>query len=285
MQELANGLSQGAVYALAAVGLSLIFGVVRVPHFAHGESLMVGGMTTLIAVSDHDVPLVLAMLLGTAAATALGVVIGVGIFYPLRKYSELNLLITSLALVFMISAFAAKTWGDRPRVIPGGLDSTVEFAGARITEMRLVIMLVAIVVVVVLQRWVRTSRPGRALRAMALNPHAARLMGIPTLRYSALVFAIGSALAGLAGALLGTILPIQATMGANIALKSFIIIIFAGMGSIYGALAGGVLLGLVESFGGSYLSSGYVNAYAFIFLVAVLLLKPEGLFSLGGARD
>lgn len=285
MQELANGLAQGSIYALAAVGLSLIFGVVRVPHFAHGESLMVGGMVTLIAVRDHDLPLVVAMLIGTAAATVLGVAIGVGIFYPLRKYSELNLLITSLALVFMISAFAAKVWGDTPRVIPGGLDTSVEFAGARITQMRLVIMAVAIVGFVILGQWVRKSRPGRALRAMALNAYAARLMGIPTLRYSALVFGIGSALAGLAGALLGTILPIQATMGANISLKSFVIIIFAGMGSIGGALAGGVLLGLVEAFAGSYLSSGYVNAYAFVFLVAVLLIKPEGLFSLGGARD
>ena len=285
MQELANGLAQGSIYALAAVGLSLIFGVVRVPHFAHGESLMVGGMVTLLAVRDHDVPLALAMVIGTVAATILGVAIGVGIFYPLRKYSELNLLITSLALVFMISALASKVWGDTPRVIPGGLDTSVEVLGTRITQMRLLIMAVAVVAFVSLGQWVRRSRPGRALRAMALNAYAARLMGIPTLRYSALVFAIGSALAGLAGALLGTILPIQATMGANISLKSFVIIIFAGMGSIGGALAGGVLLGLVEAFGGSYLSSGYVNAYAFVFLVAVLLVKPDGLFSLGGTRD
>lgn len=285
MQELANGLSQGAIYALAAVGLSLIFGVVRVPHFAHGESVMVGGMTTLVAAADHDVPLLAAMALGVLAATALGVAIGVGVFHPLRRYAELNLLITSLALVLIIEAIAAKTWGETPRVIPGGLDSTVEILGARVTQMRLVVLAVTLGTFLLLHQWVQRSRAGRALRAMALNAYAARLMGVPTLRYSAVVFAIGSALAGLAGALLGTILPIQATMGASISLKSFVIVIFAGMGSIGGALAGGLLLGLVESFGGSYLNSGYVNAYAFIFLVAVLLLRPNGLFALGGSRD
>jgi branched-chain amino acid transport system permease protein len=285
MQELLNGLTQGAIYALAAVGLSLIFGVVRVPHFAHGESVMVGGMVALVAAADHGVPLPLAILLGTGAATVLGLVIGVAVFHPLRKYAELNLLITSLALVLIIEAMAVKTWGETPRVIPGGLDSTIEIGGARVTQMRLLIFAVAVIAFAALHTWVKVSRAGRALRAMAVNGYAARLMGIPTLRYSALVFGIGSAVAGLSGALLGTILPIQANMGAGIALKSFVIIIFAGMGSIGGALAGGLLLGLVESFGGSYVHSGYVEAYAFLFLVAVLLLRPQGLFALGGARD
>ena len=222
---------------------------------------------------------------GTVAATVLGVVIGVGIFQPLRKYSELNLLITSLALVLIIEAAAVKIWGETPRVIPGGLQDTMNIGGARVTEMGALIFGLAIAIFTVLHLWVGRSRTGRGLRAMALNPYAARLMGIPTVRYSAIVFAVGSALAGLAGALLGTLLPVHATMGSPISLKSFVIVIFAGMGSIGGALVGGLLLGLVESFGGSYLSSGYINTYAFIFLVAVLLIRPQGLFALGGSRD
>lgn len=285
MTELMNGLTQGALYALAAVGLSLIFGVVRVPHFAHGESLMVGGMVTLVLAADHGITLPLAMLAGTLAATVLGVAIGAGVFYPMRKYSETNLLITSLALVFIIAAVASKLFGETPRVIPGGLDDPVNILGARVTEQRLLILGLTIVVFVALTLWVRRSRAGTAMRAMALNNYAARLMGVRTLQLTILVFALGSALAGFAGALLGTILPVQASMGATIALKSFVIIIFAGMGSIAGALVGGLLLGLVESFGGSYLSSGYVDSYAFIFLVAVLLLRPQGLFSVGADRD
>jgi branched-chain amino acid transport system permease protein len=285
MTELMNGLTQGALYALAAVGLSLIFGVVRVPHFAHGETLMVGGMVTLVLAADHGVPLPLAIVIGTAAATLLGVAMGVGIFYPMRRYSETNLLITSLALVFITAAVASKIFGDAPRVIPGGLADPVMIFGARVSEMRLVILGLTIAVFVGLSVWVVRSRAGMAMRAMALNSYAARLMGVRTLRLTAVVFALGSSLAGFSGALLGTILPIQASMGATISLKSFVIIIFAGMGSIPGALVGGLLLGLVETFGGSFLSSGYINSYAFIFLVAVLVVRPQGLFVAGANRD
>ena len=285
MQELANGLSTGAIYALAAVGLSLIFGVVRVPHFAHGESVMVGGMVTLVLVADHEMPLLLAMAIGITAATILGTAIGVGVFYPLRHYAELNLLITSLALVLIIESAATKLWGETPRVIPTGLDEVVDIGGVRLTWMRIIVMVVAVAAFAALAAWVKLSRIGRGMRAMALNNYAARLMGISTFRYSVIVFAVGSALAGLAGALLGTIVPIYSTMGASIALKSFVIIIFAGMGSLLGALLGGLLLGLVESFGGSFLSSGYVESYAFIFLVVVLLLRPNGLFGVELSRD
>lgn len=285
MTELMNGLTQGSLYALAAVGLSLIFGVVRVPHFAHGETLMVGGMVTLVLAADHELPLPIAMLLGTAAATLLGVAMGVGIFYPMRRYSETNLLITSLALVFITAAVASKVFGDTPRVIPGGLEDPVMLLGARVSEMRLLILGLTLVVFLGLSIWVVRSRAGMAMRAMALNGYAARLMGVRTLRLTVVVFALGSALAGFSGALLGTILPIQASMGATISLKSFVIIIFAGMGSIPGALVGGLLLGLVESFGGSYLSSGYITSYAFIFLVAVLIIRPQGLFASGANRD
>lgn len=285
MTELMNGLTQGSLYALAAVGLSLIFGVVRVPHFAHGETLMVGGMVTLVLAADHGVPLALAMLIGTLAATLLGVAMGVGIFYPMRRYSETNLLITSLALVFITAAVASKVFGDTPRVIPGGLEDPVNIFGARVSEMRLLILGITVVVFVGLAVWVKRSRAGMGMRAMALNSYAARLMGLRTLKLTAIVFALGSALAGFSGALLGTILPIQASMGATISLKSFVIIIFAGMGSIPGALVGGLLLGLVEAFAGSYLSSGYINSYAFVFLVVVLILRPQGLFAIGANRD
>src|SRR5438105_8423696 len=129
MQELLNGLVQGSVYALAAVGLSLIFGVVRVPHFAHGESVMVGAMVTLITVADHGVPLPLGMALGVIAATVLGLAIGIGVFQPLKKYAEVNLLIASLALVLIIEAEATKIWGQSPRVVAGGLDEAIHIGG------------------------------------------------------------------------------------------------------------------------------------------------------------
>lgn len=285
MQDLANGIVQGSIFALAAVGLSLIFGVVRVPHFAHGESVMVGGMVALIAVADHGVPLLAALALGVVAATALGVIISLFVFYPLRKYPEVSLLITALSLVLIIEAGAFKLWGDSPRVIPGAPERVLHILSARVTVMRVVIVVVTAAVVLALHLFVQRTRTGRAMKAMALNSYAAQLMGIPVRRYSAIAFAIGSALAGLGGGLLGTIFPVQTSMGAGIALKSFIIIIFAGLGSISGAWMGGLILGLVESFGATYVSSAYVDTFAFVFLVAVLLVRPNGLFSLSQSRD
>lgn len=285
MQDLLNGIVEGSILALAAVGLSLIFGVVRVPHFAHGESVMVGGMVALVAVADHGIPLVAGLALGVIAATALGVALSLWVYYPLRHHPETSLLITALALVLIGSAAAFKLWGGDPRIIPGAPDRTLEFLSGRITVMKLVVVLVTTAVVIGLHTFVQRSRIGRAMKAMAVNSYAAQLMGIPVRRYSAIAFAIGSALAGLGGGLLGTILPVQTSMGAGIALKSFIIIIFAGMGSIGGAWLGGLLLGLVESFGATYISSAYVDTFAFIFLVAVLLLRPQGLFALGQSRD
>jgi branched-chain amino acid transport system permease protein len=285
LQTLINGLVQGSVYGLAAMGLSLIFGVVRVPHFAHGESLMLAGMFGLVLVRDHGLPLIVGVIGGTIAALILGLVIGLGIFYPLRNLSEVNLLVIALSLVFVIEAAAAKIWGDGGRVIPGAPNSTVTIFGAEVGTMRVIIFGIAAVIAAGLHAYVTRSRPGRAMKAMALNPSAARLMGIPVRRYWAYAFAIASALAGIAGVLLGTILPISASMGSLIALKSFIVIIFAGLGSIGGAYFGGLVLGLLEAFGSSYVSSAYVNAFAFIFLVAVLLIRPQGLFVLGSSRD
>jgi branched-chain amino acid transport system permease protein len=285
IQDIVNGLAQGSIFALAAMGLSLIFGVVRVPHFAHGESVMVGGMVGLTLVADHGASLVVGLVAGIAAALVLGTLLGAAVYYPLRNFSEVNLLITALALVFILEATAEKLWGDAPRVIPGAPHSTVAVLGAQVSSMRVIVIGVALVVAVLLHLFVERTRTGHAMKALALNPTAARLMGIPVRTYWVSAFAIGSALAGLAGVLLGLIVPVQATMGSMISLKSFIIIIFAGMGSIGGAYAGGLVLGLVEAFGASYVSSAYVNAFSIAFLIAVLLLRPQGMFTVGLARD
>jgi branched-chain amino acid transport system permease protein len=213
------------------------------------------------------------------------VVLSLFVFYPLRKHPEVSLLITALGLVLIIEAGAFKLWGDAPRVIPGAPEKILHILSARLTVMRAVIVVVTAVVVLALHLFVQRTRTGRAMKAMAVNSYAAQLMGIPVRRYSAIAFAIGSALAGLGGGLLGTIFPVQTNMGAGIALKSFIIIIFAGMGSIGGAWLGGLILGLVESFGATFISSAYVDTFAFIFLVAVLLMRPNGLFALGQSRD
>jgi branched-chain amino acid transport system permease protein len=267
------------VYSLCGVGLVLIFSVVRIPNFAHGEAVMVGAMVPLILIGDHHVPLIAGLLAGVGAAIVLGAFLGFAVFGPLRRLPEVALLIVSLALVVIIEALAVKFWGDAPRTTPGEPSGVLSFLGARFTPIWAVIFVAAVGSAIGLEAYVRLTRSGRAMRAMALNPFAAMLMGIPVLRYQVLAFAVGSGLAGLAGTLYGLAFPVQSTMGALISLKSFIVIIFAGMGSITGALVGGLLLGIVESFGGTYISSGYRDTFGFLFLVAVLLLRPNGLFA------
>ncbi|MET0741984.1 MAG: branched-chain amino acid ABC transporter permease [Microvirga sp.] len=279
MQDLVNGLAQGAIYSLAGVGLVLIFSVVRVPNFAHGEPVMIAAMLPLTLMTVFQMPLALALLIGIVASVAFGYLLSVGIFSRLTGYPEVSLLIVSLALVVIISSVAVMIWGDNPRQTPGSPTAVLDLAGARIPVMWLIILVVALAATLALDIFIRGTSPGRIMRAMALNPFAARLMGIPVGRYHALAFGIGSGLAGLAGALFSLAFAVQATMGAAVALKAFIVIIFAGMGSIWGAFVGGLLLGLVESFGASYLSSGYRDTFGFIFLLAVLLIKPSGLFA------
>lgn len=279
MQSIVNGLAQGAIYSLAGVGLVLIFSVVRVPNFAHGEAVMVAAMLPLTLMTALHLSLPLALAIGILAAVAMGAFFSVGVFARLTRYSETALLIVSLALVVIISSAAVMAWGDSARQTPGGPTQIYQVLGARIPVMWLIILAIAFVATLALDGFIRFTSPGRAMRAMALNPFAARLMGIPVGRYHALAFAIGSGLAGLAGALFSVAFAVQSTMGAAIALKAFIVIIFVGMGSIWGALLGGLLLGLVESFGASYLSSGYRDTFGFIFLLAVLLIKPTGLFT------
>ncbi len=283
MQDIVNGLAQGSIYALAGVGLVLIFSVVRVPNFAHGESVMVGAMLPLTLMSVLHVPLIPALIIGIAASVVLGMVLAGGVFAPLRRYSETAMLMVSLALVVMISSGAVMLWGDDARITPGGPQSIIEFAGARFPLSWIIIFAAAILATVLLDLFVRYSSAGRVMRAMARNSIAAQLMGIPVRRYQILAFMIGSGLAGLAGALFSVAFSVQATMGAMVALKSFIVIIFAGIGSIWGALFGGLLLGIIESFGASFISSGYKDTFGFVFLLAVLLLRPNGLFVSKGA--
>jgi branched-chain amino acid transport system permease protein len=279
MQDLVNGLAQGAIYSLAGVGLVLIFSVVRVPNFAHGEPVMIAAMLPLTLMTVFQMPLSLALVIGVVAAVAFGYLLSVGVFSRLTKYPEVSLLIISLALVVIVSSIAVMAWGDSPRQTPGSPTTVLDMGGVRIPIMWIIIFVVALGATLALDFFIRHTSPGRVMRAMALNPFAARLMGIPVGRYHALAFGVGSGLAGLAGSLFSLAFAVQATMGAAVALKAFIVIIFAGMGSIWGAFVGGLLLGLVESFGASYLSSGYRDTFGFVFLLAVLLIKPSGLFA------
>ncbi|HEX3923807.1 MAG TPA: branched-chain amino acid ABC transporter permease [Streptosporangiaceae bacterium] len=271
------GLVQGGAYALSAVGLVLVFGVAGVPNLAHGESVMLGGIVAAV-LAGHGVPFAVAIAGGAAAACLLGIVMGATVFDRLRNFPLEGMLIASLALIFIIEAVTTELAGDNPRAVSNAPAGTFRVFGAPLPASWLIVFVAGIGLVGVLQLLIRYTRWGRGMRAMALNPAAAVVVGIPTRRYAILAFAVGSLMAGISGGLLAGAFPMDPTYGESVAFVAFTIIIFAGMGSIGGALLGGLLLGLVESFATAYLSSAYADTFQFLVLLGILLIRPEGLF-------
>lgn len=277
------GLVQGGAYALAAVGLVLIFSVAGVPNLAHGESVMVGGIVAAVLAS-HGLPFVAALLAGAAAACLLGVVIGAAVFDRLRSSPAEGMLMASLALIFIIEATTTNFAGGNPRALANAPSGVLKFWGAHLPVTWLLVFVAGVGLVGILQLLIRYTRWGRGMRAMALNPAAAVVVGIPTRRYAILAFAVGSLLAGIAGALLASAFPMDPTYGESVAFVAFTIIIFAGIGSIGGALLGGLFLGLVETFATAYLSSAYAESFQFLVLLIILLVRPDGLFGVRTER-
>jgi branched-chain amino acid transport system permease protein len=285
VQTIVVGLVEGGVYALSAVGLVLIFSVAGVANLAHGEAVVVGGLVAYAAGTYGHLPYVLSIVVGAAAATVLGLILSIAVFDRLRDAAETGVLMASLGAILVLEALNVTVFGDEPKSVPGAPGHVFDVGGVRIPAVWAVIVLTAFVLTGLLRLYISMSRAGRAMRAMAMNPYAATLMGIARRRYSTLAFAIGSCVAGVAGGLLASAFPIGATSGEDIAFKAFIVIIFAGLGSIGGALVGGLLLGVIGALASSYISSGYANTFLFAFLLIVIVLRPNGLFGVNVARD
>jgi branched-chain amino acid transport system permease protein len=284
LETILAGLVQGGAYSLAAVGLVLIFSVAGVPNLAHGESVMLGGIIAAVLAS-HGFPFAAALLVGAAAACVVGVLIGAVVFDRLRSAAPEGMLMASLALIFIIEATTTNFATGNPRSLPNAPAGVLKFLGARLPVTWLLVFVAGVGLVLVLQLLIRYTHWGRGMRAMALNPAAAVVVGIPARRYAILAFGVGSFLAGISGALLAAAFPMDPTYGESVAFVAFTIIIFAGIGSIGGALLGGLFLGLVETFATAYLSSAYAETFQFVILLIILLVRPDGLFGVRTERD
>lgn len=283
LQTIAVGLVEGGVYALSAVGLVLIFSVAGVANLAHGEAVVIGGLVAYAAGTSGHLPYPLAIAAGALAATVLGLVFSFAVFDRLRDAAESGFLVASLGLILIVEALATTVFGDEPKSVPGAPGHDI--AGVRIPVIWAIIVVTAFLLTGLLRLFISRTGTGRAMRAMAMNPYAATLMGISRRKYSTIAFGLGSCLAGIAGGLLASTFPISATSGEDIAFKAFIVIIFAGLGSIGGALIGGLALGVVGALTSSYVSSGYSNTFIFAFLLIVIVLRPNGVFGVNIARD
>ncbi len=281
-QQTINGIMVGSVYALVPLGLTLEYGILNIPNFAHGVLYTVGSYLTFLVVVSLGFNYWIAILCAMAALAIIGMVVHRLVYRPLVNAPHLNSFIAAIGLIFMFKAAMLLIWGPDFKRYPPINDTVVNIFGTIVTTQRILIVLITIILIVILNLFIKKTMAGMTIQALAQDREGALLAGINVERVETLVFAVGSAMAAVAAALISPIFLVYNTMGDFVILKAFVIIILGGMGSIPGAIIGGYIIGLVESLGGAYLSTDYNELIAFAILIGVLAIKPTGLF---GARS
>lgn len=279
IQQVTNGLTLGSVYALLAIGFSLIFGVLNLVTFAHGEVYMMAafaGFFTLVAMPWN---LPLALLVGLVTAFVLGFLVERVSFRPFRGAPHMTTLLSTIGVSITLQNAAILLFGAETQSVANPIRlGHVLIGPARISNLQLLIIAVSLTTVAALTLFINRTRWGRAMRAVSQDLEIARLMGVPSAQISTLAFAIGSALAGVAGVLIGIYYnAFSPTMGLEAGLKAFAATVLGGMGSIPGAVLGGLILGMAEDMTSAYLNPAYRDVVGFVILVAVLILRPRGL--------
>ncbi len=291
LQQLINGLSLGSLYALVAIGYTLVYGILRLINFAHGDLLMVAAYLAVMGVGIFSWPWPLAFGLAILLTGVLGVLLERGAYRPLRRAPRISLLISAIAASFLLENLALVLAGGRPKPfpVPGAFSGAVQWGGLFIPRLSLLIPLITAVLLVILFVIVYRTQVGRAMRAIALDLETVSLMGIDVNRIIALTFLLGSLLAGAGGLLWSMKYPqVNPFMGILPGLKAFIAAVLGGIGNVTGAVLGGLLLGLLEVLIVAFFPSwaGYRDALAFALLIALLLARPTGLLgeTLGGEK-
>ena len=280
LSYLISGISLGSVYAIIALGYTMVYGIAKMLNFAHGDVIMVGGYISFCAMSYLGLPSIVAVLLAMVVCTVLGVVIEGLAYKPLREAGSLAVLITAIGVSYFLQNAAQLIWSPTPKVYTPVVSGSLPLLGGKlpIPLISIVTIVACIVIMIVLTLFTSRSKMGKAMRACSEDKAAARLMGINVNRTISVTFAIGSALAAIAGVLLCSSYPtLQPTTGSMPGIKAFTAAVFGGIGSIPGALLGGILLGIIESMAKAYISTNLANSIVFAVLIIVLLVRPAGL--------
>lgn len=279
--NLINGISLGSVYAIIALGYTMVYGIAKMLNFAHGDVIMVGAYISFSATVYLGIPPVISLLLAIVGCTLLGILIEGLAYRPLRQAPALAVLITAIGVSYFLQNAALIICGSAPRTFTSivNLDPISLFDGKLTITWESILTVAACVVIMIgLYLFTKYGKMGKAMRAVSEDREAAELMGINVNRTISLTFAIGSALAAVAGVLLCSSYPVLSpTTGSMPGIKAFTAAVFGGIGSIPGAMLGGILLGIIEVFSQAYISMELSNAIVFAVLIIVLLVKPTGL--------
>jgi branched-chain amino acid transport system permease protein len=278
LSQVVNGLTQGSLYALIAIGFVIIFGTMNLVTFAHGEVYMIGAFVGYFALGVYRLPWPVALASGMAAGWVLGSLIEKTAFRPLRGTGHMPPLLITIGLSIILKDLAVVIFGAENRPVPSVYETTIQVAGVPVSVLQLVILGLAVTLVVALRFLLQFTKIGRAMRATAQDHEAAYAMGVNVNRVFNIAFALASALGGAAGVMVGiyynTVYP---AMGDTAGLKGFAACIFGGLTSIPGAILGGLVIGVVENLTVQFVASGYRDVAAFVVMVLILLLRPQGL--------
>jgi branched-chain amino acid transport system permease protein len=279
LQQLINGLIIGATYGLMAVGLTMIFGMMDVINFAHGELYMLGGVFSYFLTVSLGLPYFFSLALSVILVMAVGLVFDQLVLRRLRGEPVLITILVTIGLSIFLQSVVVLLWGPSPASIPTPFSAKpIQVIGISLTQMKLFIAVVTCGVIIALHMMIRKTGLGRMMRAAFQDPDAAAIVGIDINRIYAINFALGSGLAGLAGGLLGSLFIVYPNMGLIAIVKAFLIVIMGGMGNFMGAIFGGLLLGVVESMAAGFISSGYKDLFGLVIVMVLLIIKPYGLF-------
>lgn len=280
LQFVFSGLTSGAVYAFVALAFSVTFTSSGIVNFAQGQFVMIGGMVAASLNAAFDLPVLPAMLAGTAAAGVAGLVMGAGFILPRLSWGEFTLILITLGLSIVVEALALIAWGTDPQMLPSLIDTdALRVGGASLTMDSLIIIVMIFVTLIGYSLFARYTRWGRAMRATSIDPGVAASLGVNVPLTIVLAFVLSALFGGLAGALLTPLISTGAQTGLLMTLKGFTAAVLGGMASPVGSVAGGFLLGMIEAMTTGFISSTYQNAIALTLLILLLMVRPEGLFT------
>ena len=281
LSYLINGISLGSVYAIIALGYTMVYGIAKMLNFAHGDVIMIGAYISFCVTQYMGLPAILSVLAAMFVCTILGIVIERMAYKPLRNAPKLAVLITAIGVSYFLQNAALLIWGSNPKSFSSVVNlGAIRLFGGQllISDEAIITVLACVVIMVVLTLFTSRTKMGKAMRAVSEDKGAAQLMGVDVNQTISDTFAIGSALAAIAGVLLCSSYPVlQPTTGSMPGIKAFTAAVFGGIGSIPGAMLGGILLGLIEIFGKAYISTELGDAIVFLILIVMLLVKPTGL--------